>query len=88
MAQAKKTILVIAQHNKPEALRMAAGLTLLDDEVHVTALGGLDDDSETALQLEALEFAEVPVDSINPATDSGIDELADAILWADVVYVV
>jgi len=88
MQQTHKTILVVAQHNKCEALRMAAGLTLLDDEVRVTALDGLDDDSETALQLEALEFAEVPVDSLNPATDSGIEELADAILWADVVYVV
>ncbi len=88
MTQASKTILVIARHNKPEALRMAAGLTLLDDEVRVTALGGLDDDPETALQLEALEFAEVPVNSLNPATDTGIEELADAILWADVVYVV
>ena len=67
---------------------MAAGLTLLDDPVRVTALDGLDDDPETALQLEALEFAEVPVDSLNPATDSGIEALADAIVWADVVYIV
>ena len=88
MTQASKSILVIAQHNKPEALRMAAGLTLLDDPVRVTALDGLDDDPETALQLEALEFAEVPVDSLNPATDSGIEALADAIVWADVVYIV
>jgi predicted protein tyrosine phosphatase len=88
MTQAHKTILVIAQHNKPEALRMATGLTLLDDEVRVAALGGLDDDSDTTLQLEALEFAEVPVDSLNPETDSGIGELADAILWADAVFVI
>ncbi len=88
MRQVQKTILVIAQHNKPEALRMASGLTLLDDRVCIAALDGLDDDAETALQLEALEFAEVPVDTVDPATDSGIDQLAAAILRADAVYVI
>lgn len=88
MAQAQKIILVIAQHNKPEALRMASGLTLLDDEVRVAAIGGLDDDAETALQLEALEFAEVEVASLNAETDVGVGDLADAILGADAVYVI
>jgi len=88
MTDARKTILVIAQHDKPEALRMASGLTLLDDEVRVAALGGLDDDAETALQLEALEFAEVPIETLDAATDAGIGQLADAILGADAVYVI
>jgi len=88
MAQTPKSILVIARHNKPEALRMASGLTLLDDQVRVVALGGLDDDPDTALQLEALEFAEVAVDSLDPATEAGMDTLADAVLWADAVYVI
>lgn len=88
MRQAQKTILVIARHNKPEALRMASGLTLLDDQVRIAALGGLDDDAETALQLEALEFAEVPVENVDPSTDAGIDQLATAILRADAVYVI
>ena len=51
MQQTHKTILVVAQHNKCEALRMAAGLTLLDDEVRVTALDGLDDDPSFRLKL-------------------------------------
>ena len=67
---------------------MASGLTLLDDQVRVVALGGLDDDPDTALQLEALEFAEVAVDSLDPATEAGMDTLADAVLWADAVYVI
>lgn len=88
MRQVQKTILVIAQHDKTEALRMASGLTLLDDRVRVAALGGLNDDSETALQLEALDFAEVPVDSLDPDSDAGMGQLADAILAADAVYVI
>lgn len=88
MRQAHKTILVIAQHDKTEALRMASGLTLLDDLVRVAALGGLDDDPETALQLEALEFAEVPVDSVDAGSDAGMGQLADAILAADAVYII
>ncbi len=88
MRQVQKTILVIAQYNKPEALRMASGLTLLNDQVCIAALGGLGDDADTALQLEALEFAEVPVDHLDPTTDVGIDRLAAAILRADAVYVI
>lgn len=88
MKQVEKTILVIARHNKTEALRMASGLTLLDDPVQVAALGGIEDDPESALQLEALEFAEVPVETLDPATDDGLGQLADAILRADVVYVI
>jgi len=88
MTDARKTILVIAQHDKPEALRMASGLTLLDDEVRVAALGGLGDDEDTALQLEALEFAEVPIEHIDATTHAGIGQLADAILRADAVYVI
>lgn len=89
MRQAQKTVLVIAWHNKPEALRMASGLTLLDDEVCIAALGGLDaGDADTSLQLEALEFAEVPVEDVDPGTDAGIDRLADAIIRADAVYVI
>ncbi len=83
-----KTVLLIAQDDKPEALRMASGLTLLDDKVVVDVLGSLDDDEETALQLEALEFAEVPISCIELSASGGIDRLAEDILSADVVYIV
>lgn len=82
-----KTILVVARHNKPEALRMASGLTLSDDEVTVDVIGGLGDDAVTALQLEALEFSEVPVITLNPALEVDIGRLADDIIRADAVYV-
>lgn len=88
MANTQKTILVIAQHDKPEALRMATGLTLLDDEVRIAVLGELGDDQETLMQMEALEFAEAPVESIAAETDEGMGRLADAILGADAVYVI
>jgi hypothetical protein len=39
----KKNILVIAKHNKVEALRVAAGLTLMNDAVKVAVLGGLEE---------------------------------------------
>jgi hypothetical protein len=40
------------------------------------------------MQMEALEFAETPVDSIAAQTDEGMGKLADAILDADAVYVI
>ena len=81
-----KKILVIARDRKTEALRMATGLTLLDDAVSVAAWGGLDrDDEEVEMQLEALDFSDVPV------TDLALDaagDLAGMINESDAVYVV
>jgi hypothetical protein len=57
----KKNILVIAKRDKTEALRMAAGLTLLDDVVKVAVLGSLEGTPAVQEQIEVLEFAEVPV---------------------------
>jgi hypothetical protein len=88
MNDQQKVILVIARHDKPEALRMASGLTLLDDQVVVDVIGQLDDDDDTALQMEALEFAEVPVINVDPRTDAGMERLADDILRSDAVYVI
>lgn len=88
MSDERKTILVVARYNKPEALRMASGLTLLDDEVVVAVVGRLGDDAETALQMEALEFSEVPVATLDPAQDGDLGWLADDILRADAVYVI
>jgi hypothetical protein len=81
-----KKILVIARDRKTEALRMATGLTLLDDAVSVAAWGGLDrDDEEVEMQLEALDFSDVPVTDL--ATDAA-GELAGMINESDAVYVV
>lgn len=81
-----KKILVIARDRKTEALRMATGLTLLDDAVSVAAWGGLDrDDEEVEMQLEALDFSDVPVTDL--ATDAAGD-LAGMINESDAVYVV
>ena len=63
-----KRILVVARDDKVEALRMASGLTLLDDEVRVAVLGGLDEAaSEVQMQLESLDFADLPVARLNDA---------------------
>lgn len=88
MSDEQKVILVIARQDKVEALRMASGLTLLDDQVLVDVLGELADDDDTALQLEALEFAEVPVVNLDPATQDGLERLADDILRSDAVYMI
>ncbi|VAW83125.1 hypothetical protein MNBD_GAMMA14-729 [hydrothermal vent metagenome] len=86
--QNNKTILLIAQNNKPEALRIASGLTLLDDQVKVDVDGELGTDAETSLQLEALEFAEVPVERLELSTTEDFDRLAKDIISADVVFIV
>jgi hypothetical protein len=81
-----KNILMIARHKKIEALRMAAGLTLLDDAVNVLVCGELEDSAAASEQLEALEFSDVPVTRLESA-DSKADAIAMAIAKADVVYV-
>lgn len=81
-----KNILMIARHKKVEALRMATGLTLLDDVVSVLICGELEDTQAASEQLEALEFSDVPVTRLENA-DSKVDAIALAIIQADVVYV-
>ena len=82
-----KNILVIARHNKAEALRVAAGLTLLSDPVRVAVVGTLEDTPAMAEQRELLEFAEVPCEELaDPAAARGA--LAGALRQADVVYVI
>jgi hypothetical protein len=81
-----KSILVVALRNQAEALRVAAGLTLLSDPVRVAVVGAFMDTPAVAEQREMLEFAEVPCEEVS---DPGIDAgpLASAILAADAVYV-
>jgi hypothetical protein len=86
MSDATKNVLMIARHKKIEALRMAAGLTLLDDAIRVAVVGDLNRaDPEVELQLESLDFAEVPVIDIDAAQAA---TLAEMIVHSDMVYVV
>ncbi|MCW8854002.1 MAG: hypothetical protein OQK76_03815 [Gammaproteobacteria bacterium] len=80
-----KNILMIARHRKTEALRMAAGLTLLDDAVSVLVCGELDDSAEVEEQMEALEFSDVPVTCLS---DPAEQAMANAISQSDVVYMI
>jgi hypothetical protein len=81
---AKKNILVVPCEKADEALRMACGLTLLDDRVQVMSWNSLVKSDATNEQIEALEFADVAVQCL----DSDHDALAKAILGSDVVFCV
>lgn len=81
-----KQILVVALEKRCEALRMAAGLTLLDDAVQVALCGEAGAEAEE--HLEALDFADVPVNRLDIGSDEGMRELARGFLKADAVYVV
>lgn len=83
----KKNILVVAKNNKVEALRVAVGLVLLDDAVKVAVQGTLDDSPKIREQLEVLEFADVPCESLADHA-SLIDRLAQDVIGSDVVYVI
>jgi hypothetical protein len=83
----KKRILVVAVRKPGEALRMASGLTLLDDEVTIATWGKLPESADVTEQLEALEFAEVPMVELDPAGDA-LAVLAQRIISSDVVYCV
>lgn len=83
-----KHVLVIARDDKVEALRMATGLTLLDDQIKVAVFGELDEsDDEVQLQLESLDFADVPVDRL-AANAAGCQSLAEMIKTSDTVFIV
>jgi hypothetical protein len=83
----KKRILVVARHNKVEALRVAAGLTLLSDDVKVDVLGSLDESPQIQEQREILEFAEVPCELVGDDPSSK-RRLAEDIVAADAVYLI
>ncbi len=83
----QKNILMLALDKKVEALRMASGLTLLDDVVSIATWGKLPEEKEVAEQMEALEFAEVPLVELDPAKDA-LAVLAQQIINSDVVYCV
>ncbi len=82
-----RKLLVVARHNQAEALRVAAGLTLLSDPVRVAVVGALQDTPAVAEQRELLEFAEVPLEEL-PEGAAGRSRLAGEMLEADAVYVI
>jgi DNA-binding transcriptional ArsR family regulator len=82
-----KNILVVAKHNQAEALRVAAGLTLLSDPVRVAVLGRLEDTPAVNEHRELLEFAEVPCEELVDAP-AWRGKLAAALVAADAVYVI
>lgn len=79
-----KRILMVPMHKPVEALRMASGLTLLDDQVAIACWESLPVGPETDEQIEALDFADVPIERIGHDADA----LAAHIMDSDVVYVV
>ena len=83
----QKRILMVAVEKPVEALRMASGLTLLDDVVAIATWGRLPAGPEVAEQMEALEFADVPVAELEPGADA-LAALARQIISSDVVYCV
>lgn len=83
----QKHILMVAVQKPVEALRMASGLTLLDDAVGIAVWGKLPEGPQAAEQLEALEFADVPVVGLDPGEDA-LAKLARQIMDNDVVYCV
>lgn len=87
MADGDKKILVVARYRKTEALRMASGLTLLDDPVSVLVCGELEPSDELDVQLESLDFADVPLQRV--ADEGAVPQaLAHAVTQADVVYII
>jgi hypothetical protein len=80
----QKSILVVPCEKTDEALRMACGLTLLDDRVRVMSWAALVKNDAANEQLEALDFADVAVQCL----DKDSDALAKAILESDVVFCV
>lgn len=83
----QKRILMFVLQKQVEALRMASGLTLLDDVVSIVTWGALPESDAVAEQMEALEFSEVPVLQLDPAGDA-MAALARQIINSDVVYCV
>lgn len=83
---AKKTILVVAKYNQAEALRVAAGLTLLNDTVRVAVLGRLASDPAVQEQKDVLDFAEVACEEVNLEAPGAAERVARALLGSDVTY--
>ncbi|MBI5025865.1 MAG: hypothetical protein HZC12_03875 [Nitrospirae bacterium] len=86
---AKKKIAVLVRDRKHEALRMAVGLTLADDEVNVFIMDEkLETDEAVALNLETLTDLDCKIFSNNPANpyqQMTTEEIAKALPDYDIV---
>lgn len=83
-----KKILIVAAAKPLEALRMAAGLTLIDAELQVMSLGPLPQGEAAESQLEALDFADIKPVALQPQLPSCWPDLARAMMASDAVYLV
>ena len=84
-----KKIAVLVRDRKHEALRMAVGATLADDEVNVFVMDDkLEPDDEISLNLETLADLDVRVFSNNPDNQfeqKSIEEIARALPEYDLI---
>ena len=85
MATPMKRILVIAKHTPAEALRVAAGLSLLHTELRVLGIGAWPDTAAVREQQELVEFIEIPCEAVTDPAEAPA-RVAAAVAQADVVY--
>lgn len=85
----KKKIAILVRDRKHEALRMAVGATLVNDEVNVFIMDDkLEQDDEIRLNLEMLASLGVKIFSNNPGNQfeqKTTEEIARALLEHDVI---
>ncbi len=84
-----KKIAVLVRDRKHEALRMAVGATLMNDEVHVFVMDEkLESDEEIEINLQMLEDLKAKVFSNNPENEfeqKTTEEIAAMLVDYDVV---
>jgi len=72
----KKKIAVIAKDRKDEAIRMAVGLSLMDDSVDVFVLDGkLEDSEKNRLNLETMELTDMKIYT-NTGDNEGMEQFS------------
>jgi len=83
-----KSVLVIAVKDIPEALRVANGLSI-SNEVKVACIGKIDrNNPDISVQIEAMEFAEVPLIELEIDSSGYEITLGDLILESDHVIMI
>jgi len=86
---AKKKIAVVVRNEQSEALRMAVGLTLADDEVNVFIMDKkLESDEGIDLNVETLKDMDAKIFSNNPENEfeqMSTEDIARALAGYDVV---
>ncbi|MBI4823992.1 MAG: hypothetical protein HY805_07180 [Nitrospirae bacterium] len=86
---AKKRIAVVVRERQSEALRMAVGLTLADDEVNVFLMDNkIEPDENMSLNLETLQDLDCKIFTNNPANNyeqMSTEDISKALVGYDVV---